>query len=317
MTEFNYQGKRIPFSPEHTVLDALLEAGIAIPYGCRSGACQACLVQSQSGSIPTQAQLGLNPTQRQQQLVLSCQCPAQNDLKLRYFDASTQRKDGTLIDKTLLSEDVLRLRLRSSIAWRAGQYINLWADEQHSRCYSIASLASEDPFIELHVKLYPDGLLSPLLFHKVHVGDQLSLQGPLGEFCYQDESTDEAMLLLAEGTGLAPQIGIIRDALQRGHRAAIHVFYQSRSNTDTYPISQLEPVCETAGNVSWSRMPSGQELECLKTMAPLRGRRVYICGGNAFVNKMQRLSFRHGASRSAFVTERFVDFSEGLEGGSD
>lgn len=41
-----------------SVLDALLREQIDIPYACKEGACQSCMIRSLAGSPPAKAQQG-------------------------------------------------------------------------------------------------------------------------------------------------------------------------------------------------------------------------------------------------------------------
>ncbi|WP_256345123.1 2Fe-2S iron-sulfur cluster-binding protein, partial [Pseudomonas sp. F1002] len=67
------------------LLDALNQAGVAVPYSCRAGSCHACLVRCQ-GDIQDNQPDALSPAQRQDGWRLACQCQVAGDLQVEAFD---------------------------------------------------------------------------------------------------------------------------------------------------------------------------------------------------------------------------------------
>lgn len=309
MIHLDFNGQRLSCQPGENLLDCLLRHDQRIPYGCRAGACQACLVQLRAGEAPAQASRSLTASQRQQGLLMSCLCEARQGLALQSYDSSSQRISARIIDKTLLSADVLRLRLNARLRWRAGQYLNIWADEQQARSYSIASVASLDDYIELHVRRYDSGLLSPRLFHHCQVGDTLSLQGPMGEFSYGGDQPQQALLMLAQGTGLAPLLGIARDALAQGHQGTIRLIAVDADYGDPLLANLAQQSADAEHVLVNGEDPLAAASHHLKHSFPaLRGWHIYLCGGARFVTQLQRQCFIQGASQNNIHTETFLDF---------
>lgn len=57
-----------------SLLDACLRSAIQIPFSCRSGSCQTCLLKCTQGVIPPKAQRGLGADLRSQGYLMACQC---------------------------------------------------------------------------------------------------------------------------------------------------------------------------------------------------------------------------------------------------
>ncbi|CAN5398168.1 hypothetical protein BH10PSE16_BH10PSE16_42450 [soil metagenome] len=66
--------------PDETVLNALLRAGIDIPFSCKAGTCHTCLSQCTEGQIPERAQRGLSADLREKGYFLPCKCKAVSDM---------------------------------------------------------------------------------------------------------------------------------------------------------------------------------------------------------------------------------------------
>ncbi|AKH70132.1 flavodoxin reductase family protein [Spongiibacter sp. IMCC21906] len=318
MPRIVFEENRLHCEPGENLLDCLLRHGHSIPYGCRAGACQSCLVQLEQGQPPSQAQASLTPSQRQDGLLLSCQCQPDTALTISRYSLKNKIITSSVLEKTQLSETVLRLRLRPQGPWRAGQYINLWLNEKsQSRCYSIASVASEDPFLELHIGLHPHGYLSPTLFYDCMVGDNIAWQGPIGEFVYRDDLPQDNILLLAEGTGLAPLLGICREALLTNPSTNIELLCTDSKPSEYYGTDLLMQLKKQYPQLAFGVIEKTKNAEPYRAtttslkarFSSLRDYSVYICGGPKYVETLQRQCFMAGATRSNILIEKFLDFS--------
>ncbi|UTF59877.1 2Fe-2S iron-sulfur cluster binding domain-containing protein [Gilvimarinus sp. DA14] len=291
--------------PGASLLDTLLQNGYQVPYSCRAGVCQSCLVQAQQGPIPAQAQLGLSDTQKAKQLLMSCRCDLQSDMQIQLYDPRNEQVQAEVTALTPLSERVLELQLQCDLKFRAGQHITLWRDQQIARCYSIASLPA-DGRIALHIGLQPNGRFSQWARQHLQKGSILPLTGPAGDCYYRDDDPDRALLFAGTGTGIAPLYAIARDALSQGHRGDITILYCGVSTTALYWRQALQDLAQANPQISLqclvqreARIPETQLADAYdyvkQTFKDLHRHRIYLCGAPSFVQKMRKQCFLKGA----------------------
>ena len=63
-----------------TVLEAAEDAGVAIPFECRSGICGQCKTRLISGTVAMAVQDALSPADRTKRLILACQARPVGDV---------------------------------------------------------------------------------------------------------------------------------------------------------------------------------------------------------------------------------------------
>jgi len=77
---FQRAGKTADLPTELTVLEAAEDAGVMIPFECRSGICGQCKTHLISGTVTMQVQDALTPRDRSKRLILACQARAIGDV---------------------------------------------------------------------------------------------------------------------------------------------------------------------------------------------------------------------------------------------
>lgn len=318
MPTIRFEGKDYTCTSEESLLDSLARHGVLLPSSCKAGACQTCLTRAISGTPPKEAQKGIKDTLAAQGYFLACLCKPTEDMEIGLATIS-QKQQTTLLDKTLLNETVVRLRLQKPDAfdYRAGQFINLIRSSDNlTRSYSLASLPS-DPFLELHVKRVPNGAMSSWLFDDVGIGDELAFFGASGDCFYLPENPNQPLLLVGAGTGLAPLYGIIRDALQQGHTGPIHLFHGSLAVPGLYLMDALREMdaahpqfhytpCVLHGDTPQDGQQGNIAEIPAKILGSLSGYRVFLCGDPAIVQSLRQNVFLAGASMQAIYSDPFV-----------
>jgi ferredoxin-NADP reductase len=111
-----------------------------------------------------------------------------------------------LVDETARTKNIV-LDVPDWQGHRAGQHVDvrLTAEDgyQAERSYSIAS-APEDRHLVLTVERLRDGEVSPYLTDVLMPGDELELRGPIGGYFIWEEPLGGPLLLIADGSGVAP-----------------------------------------------------------------------------------------------------------------
>jgi len=314
-----FEGKGYHCKEGETVLESLTRHGVLIPSSCQSGVCQTCITKAVKGTPSVASQQGLKDTLADQNYFLACICKPEEDMELSVADVAEKKVSASIIEKTLLNESVIRIRLKTEqpLDYIAGQFMNVMHPETGvTRSYSLASLPRED-FLELHIKRVPDGRVSGYFHDDAKLGDQLSLMGPAGDCFYTDRDLDQPLLLVGVGTGLAPLYGILRDALARGHRGKIHLFHASLAVQGLYYMDELYALADENEQVQYTPCvlhgeaprdgEQGDLQQVLKKSHPdLKGWRVYVCGDPAIVNGLKQTCFMSGAKMTDIYSDPFV-----------
>ncbi len=321
MAVITFRGEEYDANPDESVLDALLRHNIDIPYSCHAGVCHACIMVSDSIKEPCLANQGLRDTLIEQGYILACQCIPNNDITVKKADEYEIFADAIVIEKNILSESVCQLKLHPAVDlyYRAGQYINLRTPEGQIRSYSLASLPTYDDHIELHIKRMLNGEVSHWLYDDVQEGDTLEIQGAYGECFYLTQHTNRDIVMVATGTGLAPLVGIVRDALTHGHQGKIKLYHGDRNPQDLYLNEELEAMAEQYENLDY--FPCVSNLDSQNNTQYFYGRAsdlafeqnkdlknycVYLCGSPEMVKSAQKMAYLNGANLKHIYADPFI-----------
>ncbi|WP_328861143.1 globin domain-containing protein [Streptomyces sp. NBC_00306] len=135
---------------------------------------------------------------------------------------------------------IITVRPDQPYAFVAGQYTSLetpwWP--RIWRHYSFAGAPRSDGLLTFHVKAVPAGWVSNALVHHARPGDVLRLGPPAGSMTV-DHTTDNGLLCLGGGTGIAPIKALVEDVAEHGTRRLVEVFYGARTNFDLYDIDTM------------------------------------------------------------------------------
>jgi len=313
-----FEGAAYAIAGAETVLQTLLRHGVAAPHSCAVGVCQVCLLRSVGAALPAKAQQGLRDTLRQQGYFLACQCAAADGMELMLPRESEVFGRAVVSAKELLSAGLCRLWLTpaTDLYYHPGQFLNLRRSDGLTRSYSIASVPRLDSALELHIQRRENGAMSQWLIDTVQVGDALDIQGPNGACFYLPGREQEPLLLIGTGTGLAPLLGIARDALSSGHQGPIHLYHGSHGAAGLYRRPQLTQLAAQHGNFHAVFCDSGPAVEsdCIAGRAhdiafgrhaDLSGFRVYLCGAPAMVHAARKSAYLHGARMQDIYADPF------------
>ena len=160
----------------------------------------------------------------------------------------------------------------------------------------------------------PDGLVSGWL-HSRQVGAQISVRGAFGQCFHVPDDEEQKLLLVGAGTGLAPLLGIARDALSQGHTGPILLVHGGLTPERLYLREQLY---ELAANwpqlqVHHCVLQGATELEhegrldeiALRLAGPLKEARAFLCGDEDIVRTLQRSLFLAGLPSGEILADPF------------
>jgi len=305
-------GARFVAAPGKSILDAALDAGVALPYGCRNGACGSCKSRLIAGNIDygDYQESGLSEAERRVGWALLCCAHPRSDLTIecREPDAAgglpVRRMPCRVETMRRLAPDVMLLALRvpanERMQFRAGQYIEFVLKDGARRAFSIANAPHDDAVLELHVRRIPGGLFTTRVFETMRAHEILRFEGPLGSFTLREGSV-KPVILLAGGTGFAPIKAIVEDALHHGTNRRMSLYWGARRPQDLYlrelperwarehPDFAFVPVLsEPQAEDAW-RGRSGLVHEALMEDFPdLSGHQVYASGAPGMIEAARR-----------------------------
>lgn len=309
------------FETEHgeTVLHTLLRNNMQVPYGCKAGACQCCLMRSLDNSPPEKSQAGLKDTEQKQNYFLPCVCVPENDMTVVLPNQASAWLEGEIVDKHALSENVILIKLKSKepLAFFAGQFVNLKNEAGVIRSYSIANIPNPSHELVFHIRILPNGAFSRFVADELEIGMSLSFSHAQGHCHYLEGKSEQPLLLIGTGTGLAPLYGIIRDALENhNHSGEIHLFHGSRDASGLYCEDTLREMEKNHPNFYYTPCLSGEVKSrytkgranqiALEKFIKLNGWRVYLCGQPDMVSQTKRMAYLQGASLKEIYADAFL-----------
>jgi NAD(P)H-flavin reductase/ferredoxin len=318
MVSIRYAKDRFELEEKQSVLDCLTARGVPVPFSCRSGVCQTCLMRATGGSPPEAAQHGLKDSLKLQNYFLACICHPAEDLEVALPADAFAAIPATVRKLKLLNDDIMHVALESHvpIEYKPGQFINLFRDKALGRSYSIASVPCLDDHIHLHVRRLPGGRVSGWIHEELRPGHSVEIRGPAGDCFYVPGKPEQPMLLMGTGSGLAPLFGIVRDALNQGHTGPIRLFHGSRDPQGLYLIGELIDLTRECSNFDYVPCLSGSDVPpgfaagrvhdvALQEVPNLKDWRIFLCGHPEMVKAAKKKAFLAGASMKDIYADAF------------
>jgi NAD(P)H-flavin reductase/hemoglobin-like flavoprotein len=135
---------------------------------------------------------------------------------------------------------VITVRPDQAYPFLAGQYTTVetpWWPRVW-RHYSFASAPRDDGLLTFHIRAIPAGWVSYSLVNRAVPGDVIRLGPPAGSMTV-DHTTDDGLLCLGGGTGIAPIKALVEDVARHGRRRRVEVFYGARHTYDLYDLDTM------------------------------------------------------------------------------
>lgn len=231
--------------PNQTILQAALEAGIGLPFGCQGGVCGSCKGTILQGTVDygNHQDTTLTESEKTAGKALFCCAIPLEDIVIQareiseFKDIHIKKLPCRVESITHANHDVVILKLKlppqEHFKFMAGQYINFLLKEGRVRSFSLANPSHETNLLELHIRLYPTGNFSAFVQNELKVRAILRFEGPLGSF-YLREDRNSPIIFMAGATGLAPIKSIIETALSRGLTRPMNLYWGVRAKRDLY-----------------------------------------------------------------------------------
>jgi NAD(P)H-flavin reductase/ferredoxin len=326
-----HPGRRsVPVRPGETLLDAGLRAQVALPFECRSGGCGVCRAMVLAGEVdPGVYQKSALPDEaRARGAVLLCCACALSDVEIEIEEGAALRESAVPVYEAKvarierLAPDVVLLELAlpagQTIAYEAGQYLNILLEDGARRSYSFTAPSGATDRIELHVRRVPGGRFTTRVFESLKVGDKLRFEGPLGEFILHEPS-DRPLIFVAGATGFAPVKSLLEQAFRMGVQRPLYLYWGVRKRRDFYlfdlpqrwarehPNFHFVPVLSEPGpEDGWTGRTGLVHEAILADFPDLSGHSVYACGSLNMVAAAVPDFIAHGLDEAHCFSDAFT-----------
>jgi Na+-transporting NADH:ubiquinone oxidoreductase subunit F len=323
--------KELQVSGGETLLSSLMDQGIFIPSACGGrGSCGYCKVKVMEGGgplLPTETPY-LEPEEVKDNVRLSCQIKVRRDIEIEIPPELFLIKEfrARVEGMRNFTDDIKELRLRlidpDTITFKPGQYIQFQVPEYEEcpesvyRAYSIASAAHEPSSITLVVTKVPEGLATTFIHEVLREGDEVSLNGPYGEFYLRD--SEREIFFVATGSGLAPIMSMLyqmaeeeisrRATLVFGARHKKDLFYVEEIEALKQRIPQLEVIFTLSRPQEEDRW-DGEQGRVTNVLEKIilngESKEAYLCGNPAMVESCQELLVKKGIPQELIFFDIF------------
>ena len=313
-----------------TLLQAALDAGLAVPYGCRNGACGACKGKVLEGRVDLAGaqDSALSQAERDEGALLFCCARPLTDVvvecrEVRSLQDIPVRALPCRVQKMArLAPDVMALHLKlpanERLQYLAGQYLEFLLKDGRRRAFSIANAPHDDEMLELHVRLVPGGQFTGQVFSTMRERDILRIEGPHGSFFLREESKKPA-ILLAGGTGFAPIKALVEHAIHNHLARPMHVYWGARDRTGLYlpelgeswaaahPHVRYVPVLsDAAPEDGWTGRTGLVHRAVLEDFPDISGFQVYACGAPVMIDAARADFTAAGLPADEFFADSFT-----------
>jgi len=223
---------------------------------------------------------------------------------------------SNLLTTAKIFETTLELVDPPEFGFKAGQFVTVPVADKVLRSYSIASTPADTKRLLLIVDITPDGPGSRF-FAQLREGDAVAFQGPYGAFCVK-EDTDQELILVATGTGIAPIRGMILDLYERGqHDRPMTLFYGCRHRPDLIFHEEIEkwaaehprlvyhPTLSQPENGGWQGMKGRVTAHLPHYVDQVAGKSAFLCGSKGMLKDVREILQGKGMDRKKIKQEQF------------
>ena len=299
---------------DEPILTAGIRQGVAMPYGCKDGACGSCKCKMLEGKVihgQHQAK-ALSVEEEAKGYILTCCAKPQSDIVLESRQVTSadafpiKRMPSRVISLEKKSHDVMVIKLQlpasDTLQFKAGQYIEFILRDGARRSYSMANaphIAADSKTLELHLRHMPGGKFTDHVFGEMKEKEIQRIEGPFGSF-YLREDSEKPIILLASGTGFAPIKAIIEQMQHSDSTRAATLYWGGRRPADLYmndwvlaqvaamPNLRYVPVVSNAlPEDAWAGRTGFVHQAVMADFPDLSAQQVYACGAPIVVDSAQ------------------------------
>jgi p-cymene monooxygenase electron transfer component len=314
-----------------TILERALKNGMAFPHDCTVGTCGTCRCRLLDGKVDaiTPFSYTLSAEELKAGYILACQAIPKSSLQVEVElgaagEIVPEPRDAKLIEMVDLTHDIklIRWELTSPLRYKAGQYVNVrWNHSDKYRSYSFATgpLPGGRAKVSSFVRHVPGGEFTDLLFKGDPFKAVFELHGPHGNFWLRKAKVP--IICIAGGSGLAPILSLLEDAVRRRVRRDCVLLFGARTERDLYAVEEISRIRDgwTASFDYWpvlseedtDRIRHGLVTEFIpfalqKLGADAQG---YLCGPPGMIDAGINVLVAQGMALDDIYYDKFTDSS--------
>lgn len=234
----------------------------------------------------------------------------------------------TLIARNIIAEGTMDFHFKKpeGYEWKAGQFVDITLidpketdGEGNTRTFSIVS-APHEPDIVVATRMRDTAFKHTL--KEAELGTEVEISSASGSFALHQKGERGAIMLVG-GIGIAPFVGMIKDATEKNLPHRITLFYSNRRPEDTAYFAELSALQERNKNFVFVPTMSNMEKsaqdwtgetgyitrDMIEKYAPKRVDAVYYSAGpEGMVGAMRKILNEMDVSDDDIRTEEFSGY---------
>lgn len=231
-----------------------------------------------------------------------------------------QKMTARLADKQVFNDVFTQYRFEldhpNELHFQAGQYVSVVVDHTGDRrSYSICSNPDNAQSFDLLIDHSPNGVGSNYM-RSLQFGNQIDILGPMGRFVVNKQGTEDEIIFVATGSGIAPFRAMVLDLLQdKAEKRPVTLYWGLRYITDLFWANEFQDLVESYSNFKFHPVISkaieewtlcrGRVTDCLNIHEIPVNAGYYLCGSAPMIKDTQALLLQKGVSEQNIHFEKF------------
>lgn len=262
----------------------------------------------------------LSEEELDQGYILACQSIPKEQIVIEYDEIKTTRVEGRVISQSRLTHDITRLVVETTdpVIYKAGQYADLCLDVKPdiSRSYSFATANVDAHLQTFFIRQVEGGQFSTLVNNEPLVGHNVQINGPMGEFWLRDG--EGSLLFVAGGSGLAPIMAILEQAVSTGVTRPATLLFGAREEKDLYILDDISaiaslwpseftfiPILSDLQPDSGWQGHRGMVTDLISSLST-EDTDAYLCGPPVMVDRAEDCLIAKGCDKDRIYADRFT-----------
>jgi len=290
---------------QQSLLEAALNSGLNISYGCSSGHCGACKARVVSGDClkVRDHDYILSPTEKNLGYILMCSYTAVTDMLIEAAEArhkediAIQNIQAQIKQITKPSPDFMILQVSTpktqSLRFMAGQSVKLQLDK-HKEQYTVASCPCDGQHLQFHIRQTQSEFCQQLFKHS-QIGDHINLTGAYGEFTLTGDET-QPLIFIAQNDGFIGLKSLIEQSVSIDRTESIHLYWIAKTPTGHYMNNLCRAWHDALDNFTYTPLISPSDHNDAKHILTnidtdykqLQRRQLYVAGDKTFVETIKQ-----------------------------